>query len=122
MFNSGYSQHYFASLLPYQQKYPISALVAPNDETALRMMTFLHALGAGVPSDISLLSFDNSEVAEVARITSVDFGFGPLAYRAARLFAADIPMNVPRCGIVQTEAFIAERSSVKSLSLGQRKQ
>jgi DNA-binding FadR family transcriptional regulator len=72
-----------------------TAIIAPNDVRARNYYLSLRTLGLRVPTDVSLLSFDASpKVLYPWQISSVDFGFGNLAYCAYHLIMEDVP--VPR--------------------------
>ncbi|MBD3239971.1 MAG: GntR family transcriptional regulator [Chitinivibrionales bacterium] len=57
----------------------ISAWVCINDAAALEALSFLRVRGCGVPRDLSVVGFDNSEEAHYRTLTSYDFNARGLA-------------------------------------------
>ena len=70
-----------------------TAILAPNDYFAHQYYHWLRATGHRMPDDVSLLSFDNNHYSRPFSISSIDFGFGELAYRAAHIFLGDLPVK-----------------------------
>jgi DNA-binding transcriptional regulator YhcF (GntR family) len=74
-----------------------TAIIAPNDEHARRIYTWLSVLGVRVPADLSLVSFDDRQEALYPyTISSVNFGFDNLGYTAFHLILGDIPVKVDK--------------------------
>jgi LacI family transcriptional regulator len=73
-----------------------TAMVAVNDRVALRVIRWLDARGWKVPGDVSVVGFDNSEVAAIARpsLTTVDPHPSALMDEAVRLLFEEEPEPV----------------------------
>lgn len=69
---------------------PPTAIFASNDETALGVMAAAHALGLSVPRDLSVVGFDDSEIARLAwpQLTTVRQPIQAMAAAAAELVIA----------------------------------
>lgn len=67
-----------------------TAIFASNDETALGVMAAAHALGLSVPRDLSVVGFDDSEIATLAwpQLTTVRQPIQAMAAAAAELVIA----------------------------------
>ncbi|MCI9156585.1 MAG: substrate-binding domain-containing protein [Lawsonibacter sp.] len=64
-----------------------SAIVCYNDEVAIRVVSHLKKRGVGIPQEMAVVSFDNSQYSELApvRITSLSHGSQNLGELAADL-------------------------------------
>jgi DNA-binding LacI/PurR family transcriptional regulator len=73
-----------AELMSLEQ--PPTAIVVTDDFMALGVLNKLDELGISVPDDISIVSFNNVLLAEMARppLTSVDINIFDLGYQASR--------------------------------------
>lgn len=73
-----------------------TALVVIDDLTAFGVLRGLNELGYSVPQDISLVSFNNIAVAELASpaLSSVDIGTYQLGYTASHLLVRRIQENL----------------------------
>lgn len=91
---------------------PPPALVAPSDKSARMLLAGLKALGMRIPQDISLISFDNRLSCTIYPISTVDFGFSSLGYRAFHYIAGDIPIGENRRGNIVSEPCVDDRGSV----------
>lgn len=69
---------------------PPTAIFASNDETALGVMAAAHALGLSAPRDLSVVGFDDSEMARLAwpQLTTVRQPIQAMAAAAAELVIA----------------------------------
>jgi DNA-binding LacI/PurR family transcriptional regulator len=67
-------------------EHPPTAIVVTDDFMALGVLNKLDELGLSVPEDISIVSFNNVLLAEMARppLTSVDINIFDLGYQASR--------------------------------------
>ncbi|MGG3905234.1 LacI family DNA-binding transcriptional regulator [Geobacillus stearothermophilus] len=65
---------------------PPTGLVVVDDLMALGILKTLDEMGLGVPEDVSIVSFNNTLLAEMSRppLTSVDIGIFQLGYEAAK--------------------------------------
>ncbi|AGT31045.1 LacI family transcription regulator [Geobacillus genomosp. 3] len=65
---------------------PPTGLVVADDLMALGMLKTLDEIGLRVPEDVSIVSFNNTLLAEMSRppLTSVDIGIFQLGYEAAK--------------------------------------
>jgi DNA-binding LacI/PurR family transcriptional regulator len=74
---------------PYQS-HPVTALVALNDRVALRLVRWAGRCGLRIPADLSIVGFDNAEIAAISRpsLTTVDPRADLLVERAVRLLFA----------------------------------
>jgi GntR family transcriptional regulator of arabinose operon len=95
-----------------------SAFVCGNDEDALRLIEAAERQGMRVPEDLSVVGFDNSNIAQLERIslTSVDHPSFEIGERAAnilldKIFHPDIRL------VTQTiiSPSLVERNSVRNL-------
>lgn len=64
-----------------------SAIVCYNDEIAIRVVSRLQKQGVGIPSEMAVVSFDNSQYSELApvRLTSLSHGAQDLGELSANL-------------------------------------
>lgn len=74
----------------------ITALIAPNDEMAIRYYLSCNRAGKIIPHDISLVSFDNRYTLKPFPISSVDFGLEFLGYQAFHYIYGVIPIPTGR--------------------------
>jgi GntR family transcriptional regulator of arabinose operon len=95
-----------------------SAFVCGNDEDALRLIEVAERHGIRVPDDLSVVGFDNSDIAQLEKIslTSVDHPSFDIGEKAANILLDKIlhpeVRFVTRTIITPT---LVERSSVRSL-------
>lgn len=91
-----------------------SGLVCYNDQMAIKMLDVVRGMGLGVPEDISLVSFDDSQlaVASEVKLTTVAHPQERLGRQAAKAMIDMIEGRQERCSIkMQPELVI--RGSVK---------
>jgi GntR family transcriptional regulator of arabinose operon len=95
-----------------------SAFVCGNDEDALRLIEVAERQGIRVPADLSVIGFDNSDIAQLERIslTSVDHPSFEIGERAANILLDKIfhpEMRFVTHTIITPS--LVERSSVRRL-------
>jgi hypothetical protein len=61
---------------------------------------------------VSLLSFDNNHYSRPFSISSIDFGFGELAYRAAHAFLGDIPVKADHKHNLYSRPYLLARETL----------
>ena len=100
-----------------REKVDVTAVVAAADIFAIGLMKGFYEEGIRVPEDISLISIDDSELAELAetRLTSVHHPTDKLGARAAENLLA-IMKNRNFDGNYEFVTEIVERDSVRSLN------
>lgn len=82
------------ALLPLLLDEGVTAVVSLNDVRARPAYLWLRTMGYRVPEDISLVSFDAvPRQLYPWQISSVDFGFGHLAWSAYHLIMQDVPVQ-----------------------------
>jgi GntR family transcriptional regulator of arabinose operon len=95
-----------------------SAFVCGNDEDALRLIDVAERQGIRVPDDLSVVGFDNSDIAQLEKIslTSVDHPSFEIGERAANILLDKIFHPEIRF-VTQTiiSPSLVERNSVRSL-------
>lgn len=101
-----------------------SAVICTNDEEALKLMNYASEAGFGIPENISVISFDNSEMSQQDQISLTSFEH-PGAYignLAAKLLLEQI--SNPELGI-RTKSVIAprlmKRKSVRKIDRNSKK-
>ncbi len=88
-----------------------SAVIAINETTASGVMASIRERGFEIPGDISLVSYDNTFMADVItpRLTSVDYDYGEFGERLIRTVMAVIEgKEVPRIQYVKTRLVVRE--------------
>lgn len=90
----------------------VTALLAPNDYFAHQYYHWLRATGHRMPDDVSLLSFDNNSFSRPFSISSIDFGFGELAYRAAHIFLGDLPVKADGKHTLHSRPYLLARETL----------
>jgi len=65
----------------------ITAWVGANDMVAILAMHFLQSHGIDIPGDLSLAGFDNDPISMLFRLTTYDFQYERIGYRAAHFLA-----------------------------------
>ena len=95
-----------------------SAICCANDKTAIGALKALHTVGMRVPDDISLIGFDDSELAThtIPALTSVHVdavGMGATALRVL-VARANAPQPIPVTTILGVT--LTERASVRDIS------
>ncbi|MCL6570663.1 MAG: LacI family DNA-binding transcriptional regulator [Bacillus sp. (in: Bacteria)] len=107
-----------AELMALEQR--PTALVVADDFMALGVLNKLDELGIKVPEDISIVSFNNVLLAEMAKppLTSVDINIFDLGYQASKNLIQKVEnSNEPTKRIIIAHKLI-ERSSCSQLSHG----
>src|SRR5690606_10089141 len=96
---------------------PPTGIVITDDFNALIVLSVLHELNFNVPNDVSLISFNNSVIADVTypKLTSVDIQIYQLGYETAQLIIKQLnePEHIKKSVIIHS--VIEERNSCKSL-------
>jgi DNA-binding LacI/PurR family transcriptional regulator len=69
-------------------------------------------VGIAVPSEMSLISFDNSASITPLPVSTVDFGFGNLGYSAFHLIYGDVTIHRDRAGNVAGRPVVIHRGSI----------
>ena len=90
----------------------ITAILTPNDKAARFVYEWLSALRVSLPDRFSLLSFDNYRTGKALPISSVDFGYGRLGYRAFHAILRLIPSARDPAGSIWAVPFVAHRGSL----------
>lgn len=80
-------------ILPALEKYAPTAIIAPNDYRAARYYRLFRVLGISVPSNISLISYDNSPLLRPFPISSIDFGLTSLGFQMFHSFFNHISLR-----------------------------
>jgi DNA-binding transcriptional regulator YhcF (GntR family)/DNA-binding LacI/PurR family transcriptional regulator len=91
-----------------------TAIVTLNQYMGVNALCWLKLVGIEPPHDMSLLTFDNIPPLANHPISTLDFGFGNLGYRAAHLLIGDIPVKVDRWGNIGSEPVFIDRGSLGS--------
>lgn len=96
-----------------------TAVIAINDYTATGIIRSILEHGYKIPDDISVVSFDNTYIAEmmIPKLTSVDYNykeFGKILVETA--IAAVEKKMVPKIQMIQPTLVVRETSNVKSVS------
>ncbi len=91
-----------------------TAIIAGNDQMAMATNAIAHAMGLGVPEDLSIISFDNSPVVRFVQppLTAIDQPVAETVSRAVDLLiAANRGEDLPPMPVV-VEGSLVERQSV----------
>ncbi|NCU18824.1 LacI family DNA-binding transcriptional regulator [Pallidibacillus pasinlerensis] len=96
---------------------PPTGIVVTDDFNALIVLSVLHELNFNVPNDVSLISFNNSVIADVTypKLTSVDIQIYQLGFETTQLLIKQLnePEHTKKSVIIHS--VIEERNSCKSL-------
>lgn len=68
----------------------VTAIVAPNDQAANKILSWMLLAGVNYPREVSVYGYDNSEIARIRGISSVDFGFRQMGYIAAHVVLQNV--------------------------------
>jgi len=90
----------------------VTAILALNDGMAREIYLWTRYVGLSVPRDVSIISFDNSVECRNFPVSTIDFGFSRLGYRAAHVFIGDIPVKADRYGNVPGICTLVDRGSI----------
>ena len=87
---------------------PIDGLFAANDVMAVAAMSVLESRGLSIPRDVSVIGFDNSQTAIIARpeLTSVHQDIEGLGVAAAEVMLAEIAGSEPESRTLPTHLVI----------------
>jgi DNA-binding LacI/PurR family transcriptional regulator len=91
---------------------PCTAFLPLNDWIAANDYHWFHSVGVSIPSELSVLSFDNERRWEFLPFSSIDFGLTDLGYLAAHVFIGDIPVSCDRNGNVSAKPRLVDRGSL----------
>lgn len=89
-----------------------TAVIMPNDAMARIFYNCLLLRNIGIPSDMSLVSYDNAEMRRVYPISSVDRGYLRLGYWAFHVIMDDIPTPVDGNGCIYATPFLRNAGSL----------
>ncbi|MFJ5859933.1 LacI family DNA-binding transcriptional regulator [Pseudarthrobacter sp. NPDC092439] len=97
-----------------------TAVIAFNDRCALGVMESLRAAGLGVPSDVSVLGYDDSQFARLSyvQLSSVSQDAQLLAAAAVDRAVARIEGTVPPEHVVRTPHLVARRTTAAPRQAG----
>ncbi|WP_163071220.1 LacI family DNA-binding transcriptional regulator [Priestia flexa] len=92
-----------------------TALVVADDLMALGVLNTLDAIGISVPEDMSIISFNNVLIAEMARpaLTSIDINIFELGYQAVRSLTKKIETSSQPTESIRIPHSIVTRQSCK---------
>jgi DNA-binding LacI/PurR family transcriptional regulator len=90
----------------------ITAVIVSNQYRACELYSYLRWRGVSIPRDISLVTFDNYLQFQIWPLTTVDFGFGNLGYRAFQAIRGEIPVRIGTNRDMLTEALLINRGSL----------
>ncbi|QCS54248.1 LacI family DNA-binding transcriptional regulator [Priestia flexa] len=92
-----------------------TALVVADDLMALGVLNTLDAIGISVPEDMSIISFNNVLIAEMARpaLTSIDINIFELGYQAVRSLTKKIEASSQAIESIRIPHSIVTRQSCK---------
>ena len=102
---------------------PCTALVAPTDQCAIRVMRVIQAAGRRVPDDLAVVGFDDTTDAQYARppLTTVRTQFEALGRAAAEQLLAEIcDGRGAQARSVAVPATVMQRRSCGCLTLDER--
>jgi DNA-binding LacI/PurR family transcriptional regulator len=102
------------TLLHLLRKKEVTALVALNDRYAWAYYVWLCRAGIRIPEEVSLISFDNSRIAEALGLTSLDFGLDFAGHEAAYLFMDEKKRFQPPKNELVSRPWLAVRKSTAS--------
>ena len=96
----------------------ISAICCANDKTAIGAMKALHASGRRIPEDISLVGFDDGEVAahSIPALTTIQVDATALGATALRVLFARASEAQPIPVTTTLSARLIQRASVRDLT------
>ncbi|MBD3391838.1 MAG: GntR family transcriptional regulator [Chitinivibrionales bacterium] len=89
-----------------------TAVLAQNDSFARKYYALLRMMRVRVPRAVSIIGFDNDWQSRMFPLSTVDFGISGLGYRAAHVLVGDIPVRVPRNGVMGSEPVVIDRGSL----------
>ncbi len=89
-----------------------TALLAPCDQDALPIYYWLQAARIAVPSQMSLLSFDNYTELMPMPVSTIDFGFDHLGFCAFHLLMDDGVVRRPMNSTIFSKPHLIDRGSI----------
>lgn len=98
-----------------------TAFICHCDTAAYYLIQKLHACGMRVPEDVSVVSFDNTEMAArcVPGISTIDINKREIAYRSVSVMTERLENapSKPRASVYSDLGTLIERDSVKAISI-----
>jgi DNA-binding LacI/PurR family transcriptional regulator len=89
-----------------------TAVIAPNEWSAIQYYHWFHEAGISVPAELSLVSFDKHLTFDHHRLSTVDPRVEELGYRTAHVFMGDIPVKADRRGNMLNEPQFVDRGTL----------
>lgn len=103
----------------FEKKIPVTAAVAINDFAAAGMMRSILEHGLKIPEDISLVSFDNTYIADlmIPRLTSIDYDYREFGRKLVQRAVEEIGGGGRRRLVTVTPALVERESSGRAKDL-----
>ncbi len=97
----------------FEKNIPVTAVVAVNDFAAARIVRSIMEHGYRIPEDISLVSFDNTYIAElmIPRLTSIDYDYAEFGRKLVKTAVDEIEGGEGRRFVTVTPVLIERESS-----------
>ncbi|MBD3392146.1 MAG: hypothetical protein GF418_08715, partial [Chitinivibrionales bacterium] len=89
-----------------------TAVLAPNQWLAINYYYWFRFAGFEVPSDLSIIGFDNRLPFEAHPVSTVDFKLDYLGYAAAHALLGDVPVNADRQGNIPSLPAVLDRGTL----------
>ncbi|HHU91187.1 MAG TPA: substrate-binding domain-containing protein [Clostridiaceae bacterium] len=102
-----------ADIIAKEQSKP-TAIICANDEIAIGLINRLTSLGYNVPNDISVIGFDDINIAKhyIPSLTTIHYPKFQIGYEMARILIAMVNgESVEQNTILQTELIVRESTS-----------
>lgn len=111
--NTQGGEHFYASLLNRLLSRGVTAIQAENDIVAVNVMKAAIGLGVSVPEQLSVVGFDNSDIAPSFAIplSTVEQPFYAIGRKAAELIANGLESRATEEGCVLPVSWIERKSS-----------
>ena len=100
------------SLSSFFKSGSVTALVPMSERFAREYFFWLKAVDVQVPEQLSMLTYDFTPETLPFPISTVDFGFSQLAYRAVHVFVGDIPAEADTEGNVPCHPRLINKGSL----------
>lgn len=97
----------------FEKSIPVTAVVAVNDFAAAGIVRSIIEHGYRIPEDISLVSFDNTYIAElmIPRLTSIDYDYAEFGRKLVKTAVDEIEGGEGRRFVTVTPVLVARESS-----------
>lgn len=97
----------------FEKNIPVTAVVAVNDFAAAGIVRSIMEHGYRIPEDISLVSFDNTYIAElmIPRLTSIDYDYAEFGRKLVKTAVDEIEGGEGRRFVTVTPVLIERESS-----------